>query len=313
MTARSPGAARAYLDYAQISDESKRRIAGENLRRLLKGQGPAQPAPGRRPEDPIVADAREGRPLSALTIDAHSHVLHAGGQTAGAGMTMYDGGAEGVLEVADWSGVDRLAMMSWSGPTCTDAHEGNEIVWEAIRRFGDRIAGIAVVDPSHMDPEEVQEEIWLRHVEQGFVGMKPYPQMALSYEDERFDPWWEFGNEHRLFALDARTRVGAHRRGGGGRPAGRPLPRDELAHSPLGQHDRLRRGGGRLHQGAPQRLRRDHLHLGPQPVRRVPGRAGGGGQRRLRHGPADERPAAPDGVGGLGRPERGGQGRRCWA
>lgn len=201
MTARSPGAARAYLDYAQISDESKRRIAGENLRRLLKGQGPARPAPRLRTEDPVVADAREGRPLSALTIDAHSHVLHAGGQTAGTGMTMYDGGAEGVLEVADWSGVDRLAMMSWSGPTCTDAHEGNEIVWEAIRRFGDRIAGITVVDPSHMDPEEVLEEIWLRHVDQGFVGMKPYPQMALSYEDDRFNPWWEFGNEHRLFAL----------------------------------------------------------------------------------------------------------------
>ena len=63
------------------------------------------------------------------------------------------------------------------------------------------IAGIAVVDPSHMDPEEVLEEIWLRHVDQGFIGMKPYPQMALSYEDERFTPWWEFGNEHRLFAL----------------------------------------------------------------------------------------------------------------
>ena len=201
MTSRSPGAARTYLDYAQISKESRQRIAGENLKRLLRGQGPERPPPRTRPDDPIVAEAREGRPLSTLTIDAHSHVLHEGGQTAGTGMVMHDGHAEGVLEVARWSGVDRLAMMSWSGPTCTDAHDGNEIVWKAMQRLGDAILGVAVIDPSHMGPDEVQEEIRLRHVEQGFVGMKPYPQMMLSYEDELFTPWWEFGNEHRLYAL----------------------------------------------------------------------------------------------------------------
>ena len=37
---KSPGAARTYIDYAQIPAESKSRIAGGNLRRLLKGQGP---------------------------------------------------------------------------------------------------------------------------------------------------------------------------------------------------------------------------------------------------------------------------------
>ena len=201
MTARSPGAARAYVDYARISNESKRKIAGENLKRLLRGQGPSQAAPRTRPNDPIVVEAREGRPLSTLTIDAHCHVLHEGGQTAGIGKVMYDGDAEGVMEVAHWSGVDRLAMMSWSGPTCTDAHHGNEIVWKAIQRLGDAIMGVAVIDPSHMGPDEMREEIRLRHIEQGFVGMKPYPQMALSFEDERFTPWWEFGNKHRLYAL----------------------------------------------------------------------------------------------------------------
>ena len=39
-TEMSPGAARTYIDYAQIPAESKSRIAGGNLRRLLKGQGP---------------------------------------------------------------------------------------------------------------------------------------------------------------------------------------------------------------------------------------------------------------------------------
>ena len=39
-TEKLPAAARTYLDYAQIPAESKSRIAGGNLRRLLKGQGP---------------------------------------------------------------------------------------------------------------------------------------------------------------------------------------------------------------------------------------------------------------------------------
>ena len=31
--------------------------------------------------------------------------------------------------------------------------------------------------------------------------MKPYVQMGLSYEDDLFSPWWEFGNEYHLYAL----------------------------------------------------------------------------------------------------------------
>ena len=200
MTAKSPGAARAYMDYAQVPDESRRRIAGGNLKRLLYGQGPENPAPRHRTDDPIIADAREGRPLSAPTIDAHSHALHAGGQTAGE-LVMYDGDAEGMLELNRWCGIDRIAMMSWNGPICTDAQDGNETIWRAIQAFGKTVIGVAVIDPTHMDAAEIEEEIKLRYVEQGFVGMKPYPQMNLSYEDQAFMPWWEFGNRHRLYAL----------------------------------------------------------------------------------------------------------------
>jgi predicted TIM-barrel fold metal-dependent hydrolase len=63
------------------------------------------------------------------------------------------------------------------------------------------VIGVATIDPSHMSREEMEAEIHLRYVEQGFVGMKPYPQMGLHYDDEAFDPWWEFGNEHCLYAL----------------------------------------------------------------------------------------------------------------
>ena len=92
-------------------------------------------------------------------------------------------------------------MMSWNGPVCTDARDGNEIVSRAVRSHGRSVIGVAVIDPTHMSPEEIQKEIRLRYVEQGFVGMKPYPNMNLSYEDEAFIPWWSFGDRNRLYAL----------------------------------------------------------------------------------------------------------------
>lgn len=114
---------------------------------------------------------------------------------------MPKGDAEGMLEVNRWCGIDRIAMMSWNGPVCTDAQDGNEIVRRAAQRFGDRIIPVATVDPTHMSPEEMDREIQLRHLRQGFIGMKPYVRMNLSYEDPGFTPWWEFGNAHRLYAL----------------------------------------------------------------------------------------------------------------
>ncbi len=202
MTEMSPGAARAYIDYAQIPEVSKRKVAGENLKRLLRGQGPEVAA--QREGDPILIEAREGRPLSVPVIDAHAHVLHEGGQFAVSNQDarlMYDGDAEGMLEVNHWCGIDRIAMMSWNGPCCTDAQDGNEIVRRAAQRFGGEVLGLATIDPTHMTREEMEAEVRLRHVEQGFVGMKPYHRMGLRYDDDAFTPWWEFGNAHGLYAL----------------------------------------------------------------------------------------------------------------
>ena len=200
-TEKSPGAARFYVDYAQIPETSKRRIAGGNLKRLLKGQGPVESASPSEGADGIVAEARAGQPLSVPVLDAHSHVLHEGGQTAGVNYLMYDGDAEHMLALNARCGIDRTAMMSWNAPVCVDAHDGNEIVWRAMRKFCDRVIGVAVIDPTHMTAAEMQAEISLRYIEQGFVGMKPYVRMNLNYEDEKFTPWWEFGNEHNLYAL----------------------------------------------------------------------------------------------------------------
>ena len=200
-TEKSPGAARAYVDYAQLSAESKERIAGGNLRRLLRGLGPQVEAPAKRSEDRCVDEARRGIPQSTFVFDAHAHVLPEGKQGAGANYIMLNGDAEGMLEVNHWCGIDQIAMMSWHGPVCTDAEDGNEVVWRAMQRFGNKILGVAVMDPTHMKDSDIEAEIDLRYRRQGFIGLKPYVRMNLSYEDEGFLPWWNFGDMHRLYAL----------------------------------------------------------------------------------------------------------------
>lgn len=200
-TEKSPGAARTYIDYAQLSAESKERIAGGNLRRLLGGQGPLIEAIEGRSEDRCIAEARRGIPQSTFVFDAHAHVLPEGKQGAGPNYIMQGGDAAGMVEVNHWCGIDRIAMMSWHGPVCTDAEDGNEVVWRAMQRYGDEIVGVAVMDPTHMKDSDIRAEIELRYREQGFVGLKPYVHMNLSYEDVGFMPWWAFGDAHRLYAL----------------------------------------------------------------------------------------------------------------
>tara|TARA_A100001037_G_C15151995_1_gene639931 strand:- start:5131 stop:6786 length:1656 start_codon:yes stop_codon:yes gene_type:complete len=202
MTYRSPGAGRAYIDYAQISDKSKEQIANKNLSRLLKGLEPININPNELRDDKIIELAREGIPISSHVIDAHSHILHEGGQSGSPlGPIMLDGDAKGVIELNRWCGIDQIAMMTWNGPVCTDAIDGNKIVSRAMLNFKEEVFGVAVIDPTHMSEEEISSEIELRYLKQGFIGMKPYVQMDLSYEDPAFDQWWEFGNKYHLYAL----------------------------------------------------------------------------------------------------------------
>ena len=107
------------------------------IRDRLKGQGPECEAQPGRPVDGWIADVRAGRPQSGMILDAHAHVLHEGGQGAGVDYLMYDGDARGMLEVNVWCSINRIAMMSWHGPVCTDEVDGNDILWRAMQNYGD--------------------------------------------------------------------------------------------------------------------------------------------------------------------------------
>ncbi|MFN3398614.1 MAG: hypothetical protein ACK4ZS_08810, partial [Sulfurimicrobium sp.] len=72
---KSIGAARAYVDYSELSDEQRRAIAGGNLQRLLRLPAPPPDYPAHQPQDGIIAGAMQGRPITdSVVIDAHAHL-----------------------------------------------------------------------------------------------------------------------------------------------------------------------------------------------------------------------------------------------
>lgn len=194
----SMGAHRTYIDYASISDTAKAKIAGGNLSRLLNGLKPPREIVNRN-EDIVMAEARQGKPQSSLVIDMHAHMLDEGLNSAGSGYAMYKGGPKGTHELARRMGVDAMGIMSWNGTVGVHADQGNQCVTDAINAFPDFYWGLATVDVLHETAESTRAKFEQIFKDKRFLGLKPYPQYGVPYNDPRFDPWWQFGNERKLY------------------------------------------------------------------------------------------------------------------
>jgi len=199
LPAMSAGAARAFVDYARIPAEAKRKIAGENLSRLLGGLRPRSSVAVE--PDPLRDRAARGLPLAeSPVLDAHCHLLCEGRHSAGR-TVIIGGDAEGLVALDDIMGVRKTAIMPWSGPVASDPIKGNDVVARAVARYPDRFIGVAYVNPSHLSPDRLMREVRLRVEEQGFRGLKPYHRVDLRYDHPLYEPCWEYANERRLYAL----------------------------------------------------------------------------------------------------------------
>lgn len=198
---QSAGAARALIDYGLYGRDAAQQVAAGNLTRLLKGAGPtAPPAPGPW-HDGITAEARAGTPLSCRLLDAHCHVLRDGANYAGEAYVMPRGDASGLLEVARRLGTDATALMSWNGTVGMDAPAGNQVTAAAVAQAPDELLGLLTLNPTHQSAEEMQAAIAHYHLGLGFPGLKPYQRTPLPYNHPSFEPWWQFGHDHALYAL----------------------------------------------------------------------------------------------------------------
>ncbi|MDA0836677.1 MAG: amidohydrolase family protein [Planctomycetota bacterium] len=196
----SAGAHRVYIDWSEISEEHKEKVASGNLIRLLRGQKPPKER-SNLSEDEIMTAAREGRPLPCLTIDMHVHMLDEGLNGAGGSYTMFDGGPIGVRRLAERMGVDRMGIMSWNGVVGVHAQQGNQCLKDAIDACPDFYWGLGTFDVMHETPETMRRQMEDLYSDGRFLGLKPYPQYGIPYSDPRYDCWWEFGQERGLYAV----------------------------------------------------------------------------------------------------------------
>ncbi len=114
-------------------------------------------------------------------------------------VAMPDGDTKGVVERNRKLGVNKTCVSAWTA-IWTDYKLGNEDTRLGIEEFPDEIVGFLALDPNYVTDWDA--ELRYYYEECGFMGMKPYfPRMALPYNHPWFEPWWEYGNKHHLFAL----------------------------------------------------------------------------------------------------------------
>lgn len=194
------GAHRAYVDYADLPETVKTKIASGNLIRLLKGLKPPR-ASVNREEDSLMAEARAGKPLSTLVLDMHAHILDEGLNGAGRGYVMQDGGPSGQQRLARRMGVKGIGLMSWNGTVGVHADEGNACVRAALDAAPDLFWGLATPDVMHETPDVMRQKLEVLFADRRFLGLKPYVSFGRQYDDPAYEPLWRFGNERGLYAL----------------------------------------------------------------------------------------------------------------
>ncbi len=197
---KSPGAAKAFVDYADLTDADRKAIAGGNLARLLHLEELPQHYED-RPEGRILSRVKHGEPLEHITvIDSHAHMGHEGAMGVGL-MPMPQSDIDNMISRNRRLGIDRIAISSWLG-IWADCEEGNHVLRRAADRYPKDVIGYATLDPNYLDEEEFDRWMRLAHLEWKFPGMKPYfPRVRIPYDSPRYHQWYRFGNEHKLFCL----------------------------------------------------------------------------------------------------------------
>ncbi|HEX9971889.1 MAG TPA: amidohydrolase family protein [bacterium] len=199
MMEKSPGAAKAFIDYADINEADREKIAGGNLIRLLKLETIPPDYPDDNNQDVILNKARNAEPIDDMeVIDSHAHISDKGHSDIVVAV-MPKADAAGVVERNRRLGVDITCVSSWTG-VWTDYERGNDVTRQAILDFPQHIIGYATLDPNYV--QDWQTEIKRCHETFEMKGLKPYfPRNKIPYNDSRYAEWFQYGNQHRLFSL----------------------------------------------------------------------------------------------------------------
>ncbi|MBI3579695.1 MAG: amidohydrolase family protein [Ignavibacteriales bacterium] len=196
---KSPGAAKAFVDYCTLNDNQKQTIAASSIQRLANIKTPPSPYKQKKFGDPILALAKEGKPLNnILVIDAYAHISHDGAEGIGFIHQPY-GDAKSMYERAKLMGIDAMCISGFLA-VWTDYEEGNKIVWDAMKRYPKFYHGYAALQPQYV--KDWNKEFKLVYGKYKMEGLKPYhPRTGLLYNDKLWAPWFEYGNRMHAYTL----------------------------------------------------------------------------------------------------------------
>jgi hypothetical protein len=181
----------AMLACAEIDDADKVKIAGDNLRELLRWCAPRHPqVEPQRAADEFVEFGRTGRrPAEMEFHDCHGHL---GGLAAH--YHIPDGDLKGIVHEMDRLGVRQVCAFSFAG-VFGDERFGNDIVAEAVRRYPERFVGFTLLNPHRGRDGMLRElercaRLGLRGVKliayyQGYPEEGPLVDVACQWAHER--------------------------------------------------------------------------------------------------------------------------------
>lgn len=187
----------ATLACAEIEDEEKLKIAGDNWRGLIGWCGAEHPKfEPEPPPDEYAEFGRTGRRPAAIRIlDCHGHL---GGRSSD--YHVPDGGLDATVREMDRLDVEKCCVFSLSGVR-SDETCGNDLVAEAVRRYPGRFVGFTLVNPNR-GPEEMLRELE-RGAGMGLCGVKliPYYQ-GYDEEGPNIDVACRWAHERRTLILN---------------------------------------------------------------------------------------------------------------
>ena len=186
----------AELTAAEIDDEDKLRVAGDNLRELIRWCEPQHPAVELPPPaDEFVRFARTGeRPAEMTFHDCHGHL----------GLLNHyhipDGTIDGAVAEMDRLGVERTLVFSFPG-VVSDEVFGNDVVAAAVKRYPDRFIGFTLLNP-HRGRQAMLDELQ-RGAALGLRGIKLIPHyQCYPGEGPLIDVACQWAHDHRQIILN---------------------------------------------------------------------------------------------------------------
>lgn len=195
---KSPGAAKAFVDYCVLSEEDKQKIAAGNIARLTRMEKLPALYSGKKKGDTILELAKAGKPLKNLVIDSHAHMTHDGAAGMGFVQSMY-GDDKSMYERAKLMGIDAICVSGFLA-VWTDYEEGNKIIWNAMKRYPGFYHGYAALQPQYV--KNWKKDLHKVYKTYKMEGIKPYnPRTLIPYNDKLWDPWYEYGNRMNAYAL----------------------------------------------------------------------------------------------------------------